>query len=214
MKPWSVAVMVLGVTVAAAAGGVDRFAYATAEELRANWILGQTGAGQARWSLAEVPDAPSRPGVLRQAGGADYPVALNRKARLPDGAVEVRFKAVAGQKDQAGGVVWRARDEQNYYICRANALENNVVLYKVEGGKRRALDIVGRTGGYGVDTPVALGSWHTLRVEFAGPLFRVWFNGKELFAVRDETFQEAGMAGLWTKADSETLFDDFTAGEP
>jgi flagellar motor protein MotB len=108
--------------------------------------------------------------------------------------------------------VWRYRDANNYYVCRANALENNVVLYKVENGKRKALDIVGRVGGYGVKEPVAAERWHTLRVEFAGTRFKVIFNGKTLFEVEDATFSEAGLVGVWTKADSVTRFDDFAFG--
>jgi hypothetical protein len=131
---------------------------------------------------------------------------------LRDGFVETKFKTVSGEIDQAAGVVWRARDATNYYVCRANALENNVVLYKVENGKRTALDIAGRTGGYGVDVPVAPARWQTLRVTFEGTVFRVRLDDRELFTVEDATFLDAGRVGLWTKADSVTLFDDFRWG--
>jgi hypothetical protein len=97
-------------------------------------------------------------------------------------------------------------------VCRANALEHNVVLYRVEAGTRKALDIVGRTGGYGVDQKVTPAEWHTLRVAFAGSRFRVFLDGTPLFEVEDATFGAAGMVGLWTKADSVTLFDDFRYG--
>jgi len=119
---------------------------------------------------------------------------------------------VSGKEDQAGGVIWRAKDADNYYIARANALEDNVVLYKTVKGKRSSLDIVGRKGGYGVKEKVAPGQWHTLRVEFAGTKFTVVFNGKKLFEVEDDTFKDTGNVGLWTKADSVTLFDDFSYG--
>jgi len=124
----------------------------------------------------------------------------------------VRGKAVAGKEDQASGVIWRCKDADNYYVCRANALEENVVLYKTVGGKRSSLDIVGRTGGYGVNAPVAPQTWHTLRVEFAGDTFKVIWNGKEIFQVKDGTLADAGKVGVWTKADSVTLFDDFNYG--
>ena len=130
-----------------------------------------------------------------------------------DGFVEVKFKTLSGKKDQAAGVVWRAKDKDNYYICRANALEDNVVLYRVKEGKRTALEIVGRKGGYGVDEKVAPARWHTLRAEFTGARVKVIFDGKPLFEVEDGTFSEAGKVGLWTKADSVTLFDDFSYGE-
>ena len=84
-----------------------------------------------------------------------------------------------------------------------------MVLYKTVAGKRSSLDIVGRKGGYGVEEKVATNQWHTMRIEFAGSRFKVFFNGKHLFDVEDDTFPEAGYVGLWTKADSVTLFDDF-----
>ncbi len=132
---------------------------------------------------------------------------------IRDGFVEVRFKAIAGTEDQAGGLVWRARDANNYYVARANALENNVVLYKTVNGKRSALDIVDRKTGYGVKAPVAPGLWHKLRVEFSGSRLKVRFNDKDMFEVDDSTFSEAGQVGLWTKADSVTAFDDFSYDE-
>jgi hypothetical protein len=129
-----------------------------------------------------------------------------------DGFVEVKFKSISGKEDQAAGVMWRAKDADNYYICRANALEDNVVLYKTENGKRKSLDIVGRKGGYGVEMKVASQTWHALRVEFVGNRFKVLLNGKHLFDVEDKTFTDVGKVGLWTKADSVTLFDDFSYG--
>jgi hypothetical protein len=95
---------------------------------------------------------------------------------------------------------------------RANALEDNVVLYKTVNGTRSALNIVGRKGGYGVNAPVQADRWHTLRVEFSGTRFNVIFNGAPLFEVEDATFTGAGMIGLWTKADSVTAFDRLNYG--
>ena len=181
-------------------------------ELPENWTGTQTGKGDPKWTVEKDDTAPSKPNVFKQSGEATYPVALKDDSSLKDGFVEVKFKAVSGKEDQAGGVIWRAKDADNYYICRANALEDNVVLYKTENGKRKSLDIVGRKGGYGVETKVAPQQWHTLRVEFAGNRFKVLFNGKHLFDVEDKTFSDAGKVGLWTKADSVTVFDDFGYG--
>ena len=125
----------------------------------------------------------------------------------------MKFKPIAGSEDRAGGIVWRARDANNYYVVRANALEDNVVLYKTVNGVRSSLNLVGEKGGYGVKTAVPANRWHTLRVEFAGARFNIVFNGKPLLAVEDTTFPEAGMVGLWTKADSVTAFSAFTFGE-
>src|SRR5713226_8685966 len=173
------------------------------------WTGTKTGSGDAKWTVEKDDTAPSKPNVLKQSGQATYPVCIKDDTNLKDGFVEVKFKPISGKEDQAGGVIWRAKDSNNYYIARANALEGNVVLYKTVNGKRSSLDIVGRKGGYGVKEPVASGQWHTLRVEFAGNHFKLSFDGKHLFNVEDTTFTEAGKVGVWTKADSVTLFDNF-----
>jgi hypothetical protein len=177
------------------------------------WVLTKTGEGTARWTVQHDPTAPSKGNVLRQSGQADYPLALKEQINIRDGFVEVKFKPITGFEDRAGGLVWRAADADNYYVVRANALENNVVLYKTVAGRRSSLDIVGRKGGYGVDVPVPANRWHTLRVEFAGSRFKMIFNGNPLFEVEDNTFPDAGKVGIWTKADSVTDFDDFRLGE-
>jgi hypothetical protein len=174
------------------------------------WQLTMTGSGRPKWTVEKDDTAPSRSNVLQQSGTATYPLALKDGTSLKDGFAEVKFKAVSGSQDRAGGLVWRARDANNYYVVRANALEDNVVLYKTVNGKRSSLDIVGRKGGYGVKVPVPAGEWHTLRVDFTGNRFSVTYNGQILFDVEDTTFSEGGMIGLWTKADGTTAFDDFT----
>lgn len=167
------------------------------------WLLTMTGKGAPKWTV-ERDEAVGA--VLKQSGKATYPLALKEDTNIRDGLVEVKFKPIAGSEDRAGGIVWRAKDANNYYVVRANALEDNVVLYKTVNGVRNSLDIVGQKGGYGVKTSVPSNQWHTLRVEFEGPRFKVIFNGKLLFEVEDTTFREAGMIGLWTKADSITAF--------
>jgi len=152
--------------------------------------------------------------VLKQSGRATYPLILRNDTNIKDGFVEMKFKAVAGSQDRAAGIVWRAKDANNYYVVRANALEDNVVLYKTVNGVRSPLDIIGRKGGYGVNTQVPANTWHSLRVDFKGSRFSVSFNGKQLFEVEDSTFADAGKVGLWTKADSVTLFDQVSYGEP
>jgi 3-keto-disaccharide hydrolase len=174
------------------------------------WLLTMTGRGAPKWTVERDEGSGA---VLKQSGKATYPVALKEGTNIRDGFVEVKFKPVSGSEDRAGGVVWRARDANNYYVVRANALEDNVVLYKTVNGVRSSLDLVGQKGGYGVKTAVSANQWHTLRIEFAGARFNVVFNGKPLFEVEDATFPEAGMVGLWTKADSVTAFSGFTYGE-
>ena len=177
------------------------------------WILTMTGRGEPKWTVEPEPTAPSKPNVLKQSGTATFPVALKRDTDIRDGFVEVKFKAITGSEDRAAGVIWRAKDADNYYVVRANALEDNVVLYKTIKGVRTSLEIVGRKGGYGVSTQVTSGQWHVLRCDFAGTRFKVAYDGKPLFEVDDATIVDAGMIGLWTKADSVTLFDDLTYGE-
>ncbi|MVT50416.1 hypothetical protein GPL17_07905 [Bradyrhizobium yuanmingense] len=179
----------------------------------AGWMLTMTGKGESKWSVEAEPTAPSKPNVLKQSGRATFPVAIKSDTNIRNGFVEVKFKTVSGSEDRAAGIIWRAKDADNYYVVRANALEDNVVLYKTIKGIRNSLEIVGRRGGYGVSTPVPSGQWHTLRCDFAGNRFKVTFDGKQLFEVEDATITDAGMIGLWTKADSVTLFDDLTYGE-
>lgn len=177
------------------------------------WTLTMTGKGQSKWTVEAEPTAPSKPNVLKQSGRATFPVAIKSDTSIRDGFVEVKFKAISGSEDRAAGIIWRARDANNYYVVRANALENNVVLYKTVKGVRTSLEIVGRKGGYGVGTPVPPGQWHALRCDFAGSRFKVTYDGRLLFEVEDATMSDAGMIGLWTKADSVTLFDDLAYGE-
>jgi len=170
------------------------------------WTITMTGRGDPRWTVEKDDTAPSKTNVLKQSGKATYPLALKDGTNIKDGFIEVRFKALSGSEDRAAGLVWRAKDANNYYVVRANALEDNVVLYKTVNGVRSSLDIVGRQGGYGVKVRVPANQWHALRVDIAGARFAVTFNGQPLFEVEDSTFANAGMVGLWTKADSVTAF--------
>src|SRR5881628_3741806 len=107
------------------------------------WTATKTGKGDAKWEVVADDSAPSKPNVLKQSGVATYPVCIKDDTSLKDGFVEVKFKPLSGKEDQAGGVIWRAKDSNNFYIFRANANENNAVLYKTVNGKRSPLDIVG-----------------------------------------------------------------------
>src|SRR6266850_7189775 len=118
------------------------------------WTATLTGSGDPKWTVESDATAPSKSKVLKQSGRATYPLLLKNDTSIKDGFIEVKFKAIAGSQDRAGGVVWRASDAKNYYVARANALEDNFVLYKTVGGVRSALEIVGRKGGYGVSVPV------------------------------------------------------------
>jgi hypothetical protein len=137
-----------------------------------------------------------------------FPTAVLANIRTVDVDLSVRFRPVSGQVDQAAGLVWRYQDENNYYIVRANALENNVVLYKVQNGRRTDLSVKGEGRTYGKPSKVPSGQWGTLRVVAKGRLFEVYHAGNRLYEVEDDTFTQAGKVGVWTKADSVTHFDD------
>jgi hypothetical protein len=139
-----------------------------------------------------------------------FPVAVLSDVVTADSDLSVRFKPISGRVDQAAGLVWRYQNQDNYYIVRANALEDNVVLYKVENGRRTDLPVKGEGRTYGKKTEVPAGQWSTLRVVAAGRLFEVYFNGAKLYEVEDATFSQPGKVGVWTKADSVTQFDDLT----
>jgi hypothetical protein len=179
------------------------------------WSTAVTHEGaRPTWEVVSDDSAPSKPHVLAQLSSeparAQFPLAVFEGASFENGEIEVKFKPVSGEVDRAAGLFWRYRDENNYYFVRANALEDNVVLYKVEEGKRTSLAPKGTPAGtYGVDREVPSGRWSTLKVVIDGASFTVLFDGEKLFEVEDRTFTGAGKVGLWTKADSVTCFDDF-----
>jgi len=172
-----------------------------------------TGQGaKAAWEVKADSTAPSQPNVLAQTSADKtsyrFPLAIADEGSFRDLDFSVRFKPISGRVDQAAGLVWRLKDANNYYIVRANALENNVVLYKVQNGKRTDLPLKGEGRSYGKKTDVPSGQWSELSVAATGNLFEVFVNGQKLYEVEDNTFPEAGKVGLWTKADSVTHFDD------
>ncbi|WP_454742196.1 hypothetical protein [Cupriavidus necator] len=172
--------------------------------LPAGWVAGVTGRGTPKWTVEADPTAPNSANVLKQSGSGDFPWCVRQAASITDGFVEVKFKPMAGRDDQAGGVVWRWKDGDNYYVARANALENNVSLYYTTSGRRHTIQYQ--------EAPVAARAWHTLRVEFAGNRIHVSLDGKRYIDVADDHISGAGAVGVWTKADSVTLFDAFSFG--
>ena len=207
----------IAVTLASAAWAeTTHFDSSKTGSLPAGWTSAMTHeGGPPRWEVVKDNSAPSAPNALAQWSDDNtsrrYPLAIYDHANIKDGEVRVQFKPISGAKDQAGGIVWRYRDPDNYYIVRANALENNVVLYKVQNGERKSLAPKGRPpDAYGVPQDVPKQTWSELRIVFQGNQHTVFFNGTKLFDVEDSTFPDAGKIGLWTKADSVTHFDDFS----
>ena len=195
----AVAVAAIATAAQAETVGFDRD---PAGAVPAGWVCGSTGGGAPRWSVEADASAPSAPNVLKQSGKGAFPWCVKQGTALADGVVEVKFKPLSGREDQAGGVVWRWKDGDNYYVARANALENNVSLYYTERGSRRTIKYV--------DAPVPANAWHTLRVEFKAARIRVVLDGKAYIEVDDTHISGAGAVGVWTKADSVTAFDDFS----
>src|SRR5437879_7276219 len=150
------------------------------------WEAGVTGSGNPRWAVGADPTAPSGKNVLQQTGRGTFPWCVKKNVSLAGGFVEVKFKPLSGKEDRAGGIVWRWKDGDNYYVARANALEDNVSLYYTANGRRITIKYV--------DAPVPGNTWHTLRVEFAGtgastylfPRTRVIFDGKPCIEMDDE----------------------------
>ena len=170
----------------------------------AGFSFGRTGQGrEGRWVVVQDPTAPSGDHVLAQLDADDtdyrFPVAVADAPNLKDLRLEVRCKPVSGKTDQACGLVFRFRDPDNYYVARANALEDNVNLYHVVNGRRRQIQ--------GWSGKVAPGSWHALAIEARGDHLKVFWEGQPIIDVRDATFGDAGKVGVWTKADSVTHFD-------
>lgn len=174
-----------------------------------DFSFGLTGKGRGgHWVVQEAADAPSGRQVLAQldtdATDFRFPVAVVNAPMLQDLHAAVRCKMLTGRVDQACGLVVRYQDAQNYYVTRANALEGNVRLYHVVDGTRRQIA--------GWDGPVAKDSWHELRIDAQGDHLEVYWDGQHVLDAHDQTFQSAGKVGLWTKADSVTLFDDLKVG--
>ncbi len=174
----------------------------------AGFSFARTGSGRpGQWVVRAIPDAPSGSNVLAQEDSdrTDYrfPVAVADAPTFGDVSVSVRCKPVGGHVDRACGIVWRYQDANNYYLTRANALEDNVCWYYVQNGRRIEVKRV--------HVRVASGVWHSLRADMRGDHVEVYFNGTKLIDVHDSRFSAPGKVGVWTKADSHTLFDDLTA---
>lgn len=200
----------------AASAPAQRFGFddQKAGETPLGFTCDRTGRGRAGvWQIVPDDTASSPPNVLAQrdddATGYRFPVCVLDAISAKDVDLSVRFKPVKGSGDQAAGLVWRYRDKDNYYVLRTNALEDNVVLYKVENGKRTDLKPKGAgLFAYGKKAKVPSGAWGQLRVVAKGDLFEAYVGDQKLFEVQDRTFTEPGKVGGWTKADSVIHLED------
>jgi hypothetical protein len=196
------ALAVLGLSQKMAMAETINFDQEPIGALPMGWKSGVTGRGSPKWVVEKDDTAPTLPNVLKQSGSGTFPWCVKIDTSIENGSVEVKFKPISGREDAAGGLVWRWKDGDNYYIARANALENNVSLYHTTNGRRITIKYV--------NAPVAKNQWHTLKVEFAGKSIRISLDGKLYISQDDDHITGAGAVGVWTKADSVTAFDDFT----
>ena len=182
---------------------IDRM---TIDSPPAGFSFARTGGGaDGKWQV--VAEATAKGGRAIEQQSADHtdyrlPLAIHESFSAKDLIMQARFKPVAGKIDQAGGVVVRLADPDNYYVARANALENNVRFYRVVAGRRQQLGTA--------NIRVTSNEWHVLAVRAEGDRYTVSYDGAVLFEVKDDTFPDAGGVALWTKADSVTRFDQVT----
>jgi hypothetical protein len=179
-----------------------------AGDLPATWVVHQTHAAKApaEWKVVEDRNAPSRPNVMSLTRtdneGGTYNLLILSGSKLRDLDITVKMRANTGKEDQGGGLVWRYKDENNYYVCRLNPLESNYRVYKVVDGKRIQLQ--------SVDAPSNAGQWYTLRANMMGRQITCYLDGRQMLSVADEALPDAGQIGFWTKADAACSFDDLS----
>lgn len=166
-----------------------------------NQLPDGTGVFSGTWAVRPEDDAPTRLFVLCQTGQAEFPAIVLSKDIYSDSTVSVHFKTISGQTDQAAGIIFRVKDKDNYYILRANALEDNVDFFTYASGRRSLL----KEG----TAKISSGNWHELKADVAGNRFQGFLDGKLVVEATDDSFQ-VGKIGLWTKADSVTCFDNVT----
>ena len=172
------------------------------------WKTDKTGTGEGSlWRVVEDETAPSGTGYviaqMAESPGSVFNLCVAESTNFKDGEISVSFKAVHGKKDQGGGIVWRYRDHDNYYVARMNPLEDNYRVYKVVRGKRIQLATKERL-------TVKSGEWHKLKITMVGDHIQCFLDGKKLLDAKDTAFPGAGKVGLWSKADAQTYFDDLS----
>jgi hypothetical protein len=171
------------------------------------WTVTKTGKAEgSEWKVVSDDTAPSKSGLAlaqtAESPSAVFNLCVMNDVKARDAEIRVAFKAMRGKKDQGGGIVWRYQDANNYYIARMNPLEDNYRVYKVVAGKRIQLETK-------EDLKVAAGEWHVLKIRQRGDKIECFLDDKKYLTTTDQTFTEAGKAGLWTKADAQTYFDGF-----
>lgn len=216
----------IGLVLSAAVAAQDKPSeQASLQSSRAEWSFDKDEAGKAvpAWRVAETAgtgklgkwivtvddSAPSKPNVLKldtQADEKTFNLCIAEKSSFKDLDLRVRIKANSGKEDQGGGLIWRCQDENNYYICRINPLEGNFRVYKVADGKRKQLE--------STKLETVSGKWYEVRATMLADRIACYVDGKKLLEAKDDTFKDAGMVGLWTKADASSSFDNLAVTLP
>jgi hypothetical protein len=213
---WLTVTAAISLAVAGFAVGEDtkrdfRFKKDDLGKVPAGWKADRTGKGEGSvWKVVADETAPSKTGfVLAQTAespGAMFNLCVVDDTSLKDVEAIVSFKAMKGEKDQGGGIVWRYQDADNYYVARMNPLEDNFRVYKVVGGKRSKEF-------QDAEVKVKAGEWHTLKIKHVGDHIECFLDDKKYLDVKDASINKAGKVGLWTKADAQTYFDEFRVKE-
>jgi len=178
-------------------------------EIPEGWRVAETASAgtPATWAVIEGGAVQGNPRLLAVTetanSGRTYNLLIATETKLKDLDVEVKVKAMTGKEDQGGGPIWRATDADNYYIARWNPLENNFRVYFVKNGRRKQLA--------SADIETDPKKWHEIEIKHVGNHIIAEFDDKKILELDDDTFGDAGMVGLWTKADAATAFDDFEA---
>ncbi len=204
---WKAFGVLISFGLLASSGKIINFDAFSPGRAPSGWTVAMTERGGAPlWQIVKDPSAPTQPYVLAQLSKdpvrSRLPLAILDSLSLRDGDISVRLKPVSGTEEQAGGLVWRYRDENNYYLARANALTNTVAVYKVQNGQRVPLMA-------GVKHHVPPRAWSILKVSARGPRFQVYVDHRRILEGRDESFTGSGKVGLCTFGDSVVYFDDF-----
>jgi hypothetical protein len=201
MRPLS---LLVSFGLLASSGKIVNFDSGQAGRAPSGWTFTEANpASVPRWEIRRDQTAPTPPYVLAVSDARDgFPLAIYNDVSLRDGDVSVRIKAVSGRADQAGGVVFRYRDSNNYYVARENALARNVAVFRVENGQAHQITPA-------VPHDISSNTWNILKVSVRGNRFQVYMNHRRILQAWDKTFNGWGKVGLWTQSDSVTYFDDF-----
>jgi hypothetical protein len=187
-------------------GKIINFDTATLGKMPPGWSAAMTNGGAApKWQVLRDGSAPTQPYVLAQTSNEPANrslLAILDTLAVRDGDISVQFKTLTGHSVQAGGLVFRYRDSNNYYVARANALDHTVSLSKVQNGQTIPLNA-------GVRHDIPANAWSILKVSVRGSRFQVYMNHRRILPADDQTFTTTGKVGLWTTGDSVTYFDDF-----